>query len=273
MTPIEIHIRRAAGLRRICLEAPQRWEELSEEQFRLITSLRRLSEAEYPAGFLASFLGIPRRAACRLNGMQLYALGRRLDFLSDLSAPCPSWLIPSLGGRGVLEAPGKFLAGVTLHQWMSADTMFNRYVAVSSTSPTSPGSPTRRELLSRFAAYIYLPRGIAFPQLTPERYEQSVALIERLCGRESYLPEALALNMVLVRNWLAGSYPHLFPTRSTSPASRTRYKRTEWLELFDHLVGDNLPQIDAYRTMAATDAFRIMNRRIKEHGQRRQKSH
>jgi hypothetical protein len=95
--------------------------------------------------------------------------------------------------------------------------------------------------------------------MTTEQYETSTAHIEKFPKKQL---TGVALNMILVRNWLSRQYPHLFPITERTGDAKKASKGTDWLELFDGLVGDNLTQIKGYQDMMVTDAFRIMNRRI-----------
>jgi hypothetical protein len=50
-------------------------------------------------------------------------------------------------------------------------------------------------------------------------------------------------------------------------------KSTDWLNVFDNFVGDDIAHAEAYKTMEATDAFRIMNKRIHDYNQAKLKAH
>lgn len=39
---------------------------------------------------------------------------------------------------------------------------------------------------------------------------------------------------------------------------------TDWLAIFDAFMGDDVAFIERYKRMSALDAFRLMNRRIKQ---------
>lgn len=41
-------------------------------------------------------------------------------------------------------------------------------------------------------------------------------------------------------------------------------KAVDWLEIFDGFVGDHVPDMAAYQRMEVMDAFRIINKRIKD---------
>ncbi|KAA6324913.1 hypothetical protein EZS27_025814 [termite gut metagenome] len=85
---------------------------------------------------------------------------------------------------------------------------------------------------------------------------------------------ALFLNFILIKRWLGTAYPHLFPQAEEEKESGIKknkkgkqekpLKATDWLEIFDPFVGDNIPQMEKYQVMPVMDAFRILNRKIRD---------
>ena len=69
----------------------------------------------------------------------------------------------------------------------------------------------------------------------------------------------------MVRNWMSLAYPLLFPTGDDgNEGARSPIRvRNRWLQTFDAFMGDDAAHIEQYRRMSCTDAFRIMNGRIK----------
>ncbi len=231
-------------LRSTVVRMPERWNELSERQFRAVADqmFAKLSVER----FYCIFFGIRMDILYRMDGFQVFKLSEAIQFVSDTTLPCNVWL---LGRLGVLRAPAANLSGVTLQQWMTADSFFSRYISTG-----------REEFLNNAIAAVYLKKGYHFSGKKIVNLQKEAEYISRF---DLVLRKAIALNFVLVRNWLSVSYPHLFPVVVKS-APGSKGKGTDWLEIFDRLVGDNLPQIDEYKKMSVTDAFRIMNRRIKE---------
>ena len=81
------------------------------------------------------------------------------------------------------------------------------------------------------------------------------------------LKYAILINWVLVKSWLSQTYRHLFPTaqaEANKEGDKIKVKPVDWLTLFDQFVGDNIADTDAYKALACLDAFRIINRKIKE---------
>ena len=83
--------------------------------------------------------------------------------------------------------------------------------------------------------------------------------------------QAVFLNFILIRRWLSRSYPHLFPPAQAddeeeeeSDKQPKKPRPTDWLAIFDAFMGDDVAFIDRYKRLPALDAFRLMNRRIRQ---------
>lgn len=145
-------------------------------------------------------------------------------------------------------SPGMRLQGVTLEQFMLADNYFQRYAI----------KPEDEELLSVFIAALYH---------APLEKEDVMAEKVEFCGRlDKTIRIAIFFNFILIRKWLSMAYPFLFPSEEESDEAeegRRNPKPTDWLSIFDAFLGDDVAFIDRYKKMLALDAFRLMNRRIK----------
>ena len=73
---------------------------------------------------------------------------------------------------------------------------------------------------------------------------------------------------------LLESYPYLFPPsdddededdgEADKHKKQPKSRPTDWLAIFDAFMGDDVAFIERYKRMGALDAFRLMNRRIKQ---------
>ena len=153
-------------------------------------------------------------------------------------------------------APGARLSGCTLEQFMVADTHFQRY-AISQDA----------DHLTLFIAALY--------HAKRQRDDDMGAKVKVVEGLDETVRQAVFLTFILVRRWLSRSYPYLFPPQQEADdddgeAQRTKRKKrpksqaTDWLAIFDAFMGDDVAFIERYKRMSALDAFRLMNRRIKQ---------
>ncbi len=240
--------------------APSRWWEMDESHYMAIVRaiLGEISDDEY----CAALFGLPRRLVSRLDPWHRYVLGKQLRWMESGKSESSRFFIRSIEG---LKAPADALAGVSLQQFMTVDTFFTQY-AESITDSKPQGDPQR---LCRMVAALYLrPDETYFA----EQPEEEVADIEgnaKMLQRHADLAQlwGVYLNWVMVRNWLSKAYPLLFPSpdssKSDSSKDTTPHKVNAWLDAFDSFMGDDVAHIDAYRRMDATDAFRLMNKRMR----------
>ena len=222
--------------------------------------------------YFAELFGIPVKLVRRLDQWHVYILNKQVRWLEQGKAETSRFFIRDICG---LLAPRDALNGVTLQQYMTADTFFSDFVdTVSDKEPM--GNIAK---LSRFVAALYMrSHETYFAEKTAQRRtiidipakQETVVDLE---GNASILSTkadkttlwAVYLNWVMIRNWLARAYPLLFPEGDNdSEGTVQRRVKNAWLNIFDSFVGDDVAHLDNYRQMACTDAFRLMNRRIKE---------
>ncbi len=244
MIRVELKIGKWLCWHTILLKVPTRWDELSPTQFLCVNHL--MHEKWNMEQFFCKFFPIKQKVLHGLDGFQIFKLSEQIEFLSDTTLPCNVWIIPRFDQY---RRPQPNLEGVTLQQWMMVDTYFSRYI-----------SSGKEEYLNYAIAALYLRKGVRFSGKRTVNIKKEARRISRI---DPIKKEAIFLNYVLIKNWLSKSYPYLFPVNIVSKKGK-KIKGTDWLEIFDTLVGDDLPQIDDYKIIMANDAFRIMNRRIKD---------
>ena len=140
------------------------------------------------------------------------------------------------------------LQDVTLEQFMLADNYFQRYAI----------NPGNEELLSVFIAALY-----HAPKAEDDDMQKKVEFCN---GMDKTVRIAVFFNFILIRKWLSMAYPFLFPTDEESDETENRKRNprpTDWLAIFDAFLGDDVAFIERYKRMLALDAFRLMNRRIR----------
>lgn len=222
---------------------PSSWSEMSEEGMRAFGEV--LAGKADDGRFFKGMFSLPWWAS--LSPWQMYCIMDCMGFLTDMSAGIDRFLIGSLCG-GRLSAPERRLNGVTLMQWMMADTYFGKYARHESD-----------EMLDLFVAHLYTLRGVSF--------EKAVD-VDAVRGESRGVKLAVAVNFGLVKNWLSKGFPFLFPEGDGDGKGGT-VKGTQWLDVFDAFVGDDVAMIDRYERLPVLTAFRILNRRILESKKRR----
>jgi len=257
---------------------PERWGELTAEQF--VAAVKLWSGAIAVDEFLSVVLGIKAKEVAMMDDFQKWVLARETDFMQDINRPHNAFFLQQLPGSE-LKAPGVRLKGCTLQQYMTVDTFFSQYTTELSRMTLQKGEVTgdltiaAEEYLDNFIAALYKKEDEVYCMAeasTLQVRRENVHLIileehlEVVRTLDKSVKQAIVLNYVLVRSWLCKAFPHLFPEaeeREVNNKARVP-KPTNWLEVFDNFVGDNVAEMEKYQAMQATDAFRIMNRRIRE---------
>lgn len=258
MKTLRICYRRFPGFSRVLVRpVPEGWAELTPAQFVLAARLylRQVDEAE----FVRRFLALPRRVSA--DAYYRYRLSCLLEFLGDCRVRLDRFILPSLGR---LRAPGVRLKGITFEHFMLADTAFNRYVRDGLDAS-----------LDHFVSLLYLrpAEHVVLPPDAPKGLFSRPKVLDPVRRRKQLAREdraakyAVFLNYVFVRRWLSHSFPRLFPPDNGPDDRSDRRKPTapqvNWLDIFDAFVGDDVAQMDKFRRMPATTAFRLLDKRIR----------
>lgn len=222
---------------------PESWGDLTSIQMTMVAALHLRGGDIIPV--IAMLCSVKEKIVRRMDDYQRYVLSEQLEWVRSLDRPCDRFIIERLPGTDLI-APGERLRGCSLQQYMTADTFFQLFTL----------HPDEEQYLNQFVAALYLRDG--------ERY------IEQMESVDMDVRFAVYLNFVLVRVWLSNAYPYLFPRGEVEEEKGTKAtKPTDWLAVFDAFVGDDVAEMKKYQAMAATDAFRIMNRRIKNNMNRK----
>lgn len=246
------------------ISVPSGWRELNSVQF--LSAARLYLGTISDDKFMMQFFSLPKRIVKRLDAFQKYKLIEQVEYLRDARIPHSDFFMSRIPGTS-LYSPGIRLNGMCLQQFMTVDTYFSRYLINEN-----------KEFLDMMVASLYLKKNERFV-LTGEPVPSLFHHNTKLLNIEDRLPAikkldeatkyAVLLNFILIKKWLGGAYPHLFaesdePQQKPNSKQPKLQKSVNWLEIFDNFVGDNIPEMEKYQGMAATDAFRILNRRIKE---------
>lgn len=249
---------------------PERWEELTAEQF--IAAIRLWIGEISESDFLRSVCGFSKAAMRRMDDFQRFAITRELLWVRNVKRPHNSFIIDRLPGTD-LYAPGTKLKGCTLQQFMTFDSFYSLYLF--QLSQTVPQKDLISAALDNFIATVYRREDEFFSireaQIAVGNTD-SVKLVELeehlqlVATLPQAVKEAVSVNYILIRSWLSRAYPHLFPEAEDEEPTNTpkTVKPVDWLKVFDAFIGDHIGDIEKFKAMQATDAFRIMNRRIKD---------
>lgn len=262
---LEIERKGLFGRRRKVVNAPKRWGELTLEQYRavvrwwIVCNKPGASDKEKKGAvveMLARLLGLPRTVVRQIGDYPMWEILERLEYLRDLSKPHADFFLKKIGK---LQAPGARLNGVSLQKYMTADTYFQ----LSALNPEDTGK------LDLFIAALYNKAGEYYSvEEAPVPSEaklvdmdKNLAEVKKASQEDKLL---VFFNFILIRSWLSKSFPWLFPMSEPDERQGIDKKVTPWVEIFDAFVGDNVADMAKYRAMNCIDAFRVMNRKLKQ---------
>jgi hypothetical protein len=231
-------------------DIPTSWAELDADGMQLAAQL--WSGGIHSDELLSRFFGVPLSVVHALDSYFVYCLTQLTSWMRRLDDSVDDFKIAVLPDTAYL-APTPRLGGCTLEQFMLADTHFQRYAITADP-----------DHLTLFIAALY-----HAPRRRDDDMDAKVNAVEHL---PDTVRQAIFLNFILIRRWLSRSYPYLFPppdneqpdTDDEPQAKHKKPRPTDWLAIFDAFMGDDVAFIERYKRMAAIDAFRLMNRRIKQ---------
>ena len=237
---------------------PESWHEMTPGQFLAACKLymQKIDERT----FLKLFFRLPERA---LTSYEQYYLVTLIEFVRDCRQPHNEFFLEKLP-KTDFYAPASRLKGMSLQQFMTADTYFSRYAMTEN-----------ERYLNLFIASLYLPKGTVFirqaDMRVPSLFKKMPVLLnmDKSMPVVKKLPEdtkfAIFMNFILIKSWLGRMFPYLFPSSGSSNDNiRGKAKAVDWLEIFDGFVGDHVADMATYQRMEVMDAFRVMNKRIKD---------
>ncbi|MBQ9641522.1 MAG: hypothetical protein IJV06_08170 [Bacteroidaceae bacterium] len=245
-----------AGRKRFQCDVPERWEEMSSEQFLALVAV----DAGTIDGntFYSRYFGIRPEMVARLDFYLLYVLNSLVDGLPSLKNGSAGdgfrgmkrFLVPKyrLGKDFVVVSPAECLAGMSFQQLMTVDTFFTWYVQTD-----------ERRFLLQMCSCLYLKEDEDFFGLNLDERQRVWE------AADGGVLRSVLLQWSFIKRWLSGAYPFLFPGGESQGTVRGGRKvvSNAWLEIFDVLVQDDLTRIDSYRHLACMDVLRILNRRLK----------
>lgn len=259
MKTIRFEFREHGSVKFHTAHIPETLSEATGQQFTALLALSQGRIAEEQ--FFLNFFGVPEKVLPRLDLWQLYVLTDQLRDIWKVDKidhfPIPEILIPwdkEKRTKGIrLIAPAAQLKGMTFQQFMTVDQFYQWYVYTG-----------KAQYVLSMVAALYLEEGKSFAELDIQR------ITARLEGYpDRWLLEGLAFNWGMIRTWLSGAYPHLFPAASADTSGGTgaaekKQRPGSWLNIFDTLVGDDLTRIESYKALPCMDVIRILDKRIKQ---------
>lgn len=236
-------------------EFPSDFSELMPKQFIAIQKFinQKISETM----FLESLTGIKGSTINKLNNYCRYRLMQLFEPFLEVK-PHSAFIIPEIKTSGkIFCSPKLKLSGVTFAQFIFIESYFSDYQ--TDKNPVD---------LYKFIASLYLEQNHNFD-------ENEISLnASTLSHVKPEILEAIVINYVLIREWLARSYPIIFQQEEetddqTKPKTHKNPGNSGWIKIFENIVGDDLINHDRYALLPLHNVLRWMTVKIVENIKRK----
>lgn len=229
---------------------PSSFEELKPVQFIAIT---RFIDLKISVTTLLHFMtGIKKFRIKRLDEYYRYQLMLLFEPFTSVT-PYDSFIIPYIKTQGkLLVSPKPKLVGMTIGQFIFVESYFSNYQ--ENKNPLD---------LFKFVASLYLPEHRTFDE---NEITSGILVAEKI---KPEILDAIVINYVLVKEWLAIAYPLVFQRDIDTDESYGKQTKTHkkpgnsgWLKIFESIVGDDLVNHDRYAILPLHNVLRWMTTKI-----------
>jgi hypothetical protein len=236
---------------------PSSFEDIKPAQLIAISCL--INQSISDTDFLKIMTGFRKFYIKQLSDIERYKLMQLFDPFMDIK-PYNTFIIPKIDTWTTqFFCPKPKLAGMSFAQFIFAESYFEDYQ--TDKNPTD---------LHKFVASLYLPELHGFD----ENLIPAAALAISKVKPE--IPEAIALNYILIKEWLAQAYPMIFQQKEEVDENYEKPKKTHknpgnsgWIKIFESVVGDDLVNHDRYALLPLHNVLRWMTTKIIENIKRK----
>jgi len=226
---------------------PSAFDELKPAQLIAITGLINQTTSE--TAFLNIMTGIKKFRIKKLDDYHRYRLMLLFEPLTEIY-PYHAFIIPHINTPiGGIVSPKPKLSGITFGQFIFAESYFTSYQ--TDKNPID---------LHKFVASLYLPKNLSFNENEIRFWDLDNKKVK------PEILDAIVINYVLIKEWLANVYPMIFQTEQETDEPKTHKKpgNSAWLKIFESVVGDDLVNHDRYALLPLHNVLRWMTNKIKE---------
>jgi hypothetical protein len=234
---------------------PSTFAELKPKQLIAIAGLvnQTISETD----FLNIMTGITKFRIKRLDDYYRYQLMILFEPFTEIK-PYDSFIIEDiLTWTTLFDSPKPKLAGMTFGQFIFVESYFANFQ--TDKNPID---------LHKFVASLYLPELHAFDE---DKIPETGLMVAKV---KPEILDAIVINYVLVKEWLAIAYPLVFQREDEDETAKPKKLNKSnndsgWVKIFESIVGDDLIHQDLYSLLPVHTVLRWMSTKIKENMKRK----
>jgi hypothetical protein len=229
-------------------QAPTSWGELTRRQFIAIS--RTVNGAEPDFRFLSQLTGIRKNLIKKLSSYELFQLSEAIDFIDQAGNSHSAFIITKIPGTDYVSPKPK-LGGMTFGQFIFTESYYNDWQVTKAEAD-----------LNNFIASLFLTQGEKFDSETIAENAVKIKLVDL------DIRQAIAFNYGLIMVWLQKCYPLIFQEKAEAspdlPSPDKQPKQSQWLKIFESLVGDDLINRDRYAELSVHAVLRYLTNKYKE---------
>ena len=236
---------------------PSSFGELKPVQLIAIAKLLSTKPCISETAFLKFMTGVSKFRINKLDDYCRYQLMLLFEPFTDIK-PYHAFIIPKIKApNAVLYSPKPKLAKMTFGQFIFVETYFANFQ--TDKNPID---------LHKFVASLYLPKLHAFDE---DKIPETGLLFAKV---KPEILDAIVINYVLVKEWLALAYPLVFQREDEDETARPKKVNKSnndfgWVKIFESIVGDDLIHQDLYGLLPVHTILRWMSTKIKENMKRK----
>ncbi len=229
-------------------KAPSSWAELTRRQFVAISRILNGTEPDFR--FLSQLTGISKKLMKKLSSYELFQLSEAIDFIGQAGNSHSAFIINRIPGTDFVSPKPK-LGDITFGQFIFTESYYNDWLETKEV-----------DALNNFIASLFLTQDEKFNSETIACNAIKIKLVD-LDIRQS-----IAFNYGLILTWLQKCYPLIFQDKAETshamPSPNEQTKQSQWLKIFESLVGDDLINRDRYAELSVHAVLRYLTNKYKE---------
>lgn len=250
------------------------WANITPEHFILISELIIKGTIANPIQSLSDIFNVPTKIIELLHPFHQYTimeqLGKPLSGEIEPRNYLPTLSIPN-NPKITLVGPANRLSNLTFGQFIYADSYFMAY-----------GISANNDLFDRHMSVLFRPelrhttgttKNSTSTTFTPSQVDANLENIRQL---PQATKTAWQYNYIILRSNLENRYTHIFPkveeelenTDQQPPTTTKTDVYRQWMEVFDHFVGDDIINSEKYFNKNCHEVLRYLDNKILEDAKR-----
>ena len=247
MIEIEIRFKNRWIKKRVVKMIPEEWSEITGDQLMVLVGIQEKEKID-ELKFIEIFTGIKKRDLLKLDPYFCYKISRMIDFLTESEPVNHQFLIKKIK-KTELIADHEKLKGISFGQFIFCENYYTQWINYQD-----------KKSLDYLVASLYFKKGEDFNENLIERN------VIELKNTDETILNAIAFNYSMNIRWLQKRYPIIFKEqkKNSSEKKEEKFKGSEWIKIFESIVGDDLIHRDEYAKLPIHTVLKYLTRKYIE---------